>query len=31
LLWCGECIDRAEMVEAYVDQIRIALLRDEAG
>ena len=33
LLWCGECMDRAEAVESYVDQMRIALLRaaDEAG
>jgi hypothetical protein len=27
LLWCGECMNRAEEVELYVDQMRIALLR----
>ena len=27
LLWCCECMDRAEVVDLYVDQIRIALLR----
>ncbi len=27
LLWCHECIARAESAERYVDVIRIALLR----
>jgi hypothetical protein len=27
LLWCHECVDRAEAAEAFVDAIRVALLR----
>lgn len=27
LLWCGECVDRAEESDAYVDAIRAAIIR----
>jgi hypothetical protein len=27
LLWCHQCLDRAESAEGYVDLMRIALLR----
>lgn len=31
LMWCHECVDRAQAAERYVDIIRIALLRANDG